>query len=319
MAATPSTKPILLIASSREQSLEWMLGRNQYWVVEVHTGRQALERARDVRPDTIILADVLPDMTGIAACQELSNEERIGHTVPILILSPHPPTPEQRVAALRAGAWDFLGYPGDPGELSLKLQTYVQAKRNIDRALAEGLESPATGLQSRTVLARRARELGSLLSRKHGALACVVFATDPGAADPHAGDLVARAARLSDIVGALSSTEIAVVAPGTDQSGAVSLARRVGGALRQRSGPSGLPALGSSLRAGYEAVGNLAYSPVDPVSLLARAAAAVREGSPEPGYPWLRRLAPPLTEGPEMKERARATPPGIVFDERRAR
>src|SRR5438552_2217010 len=94
--------------------------------------------------------------------------------VPILIIATDKPTPEQRVAALRAGAWDFVRHPGDPEEVALKLQTYVQAKRNIDVAFAEGLIDPATGLHSRPGLARRARELGALMARTHGALARVV-------------------------------------------------------------------------------------------------------------------------------------------------
>src|SRR6266704_239260 len=101
----------------------------------------------------------IADMSGIDACRLLHSELRIGHTVPTLILTPNKPTPEQRVAALRTGVWDFLLYPPDPEELLLSLETYLQAKRNIDVALA-GLVDPATGLHTRPALARRARELG---------------------------------------------------------------------------------------------------------------------------------------------------------------
>src|SRR5437879_13644959 len=89
----------------------------------------------------------LPDMSGIDACRLLHSDPRIGHTVPTLILAPNKPTPEQRVAALRAGVWDFLLYPPDPEELWLSLEPYLQAKRHIDVALA-GLLDPATGLHT---------------------------------------------------------------------------------------------------------------------------------------------------------------------------
>src|SRR2546426_3695219 len=81
-----------------------------------------------------MLAADLPDMTGIDASRLLHADLRIGHNVPIFIIATDKPTPEQRVAALRAGAWDFVRHPGDPEEVALKLQTYVQAKRNIDRS-----------------------------------------------------------------------------------------------------------------------------------------------------------------------------------------
>ena len=315
--STNTPRPVVLVATRREHPLPAALGRNPYAVVEVHTGTLALKWARDLRPDTIVLEADLPDMSGIAACRLLHNDLRIGHNVPILILAPDKPTPEQRVTALQAGAWDFLSYPRDRAEFSLRLQTYVQAKRNIDVALAEGLVDPATGLHSRTALARRARELGALMNRKHGALACVVFAAEVEPPDPKTGSLVARTARLSDVVGAWSPTEFAVLAPATDHGGAVKLAQRVAGVLREGSdGPRPL-APGSTLWVGYDAVTNFTYAPIDPVSMLGRAAAAVRNGTPDPGYPWVRCFDVTRASGQEGSATPRTTPPGLMLDERR--
>ena len=67
------------------------------------------------------------------------------------------------------------------------------------------------------------------------------------------------------------------------------LAYRLGGVLREHLGAAQLT-LGTTLRAGYEAVANLKYSPIDPVELLTRATAAVRRGRPEPDYPWISRF-----------------------------
>src|SRR5436309_10937573 len=228
MTAAPAP-PLILIAANPEHSLASVFEGRNYIVVQVHTGTLAGEWVRDVRPDTIIIDAELPDMSGIDACRLLHSDLRIGHTVHTLILTPNKPTPDERVAALRAGVWDFLLYPPDPEELLLTLDTYVQAKRNIDVALA-GLVDPATGLHTRPALARRARELGALMSRARGGLACVVFALDADPAEPKAGSIVVRSARVSAVVGALSPTEFAVLAPGTDQAGAVKLAKRIGGA-----------------------------------------------------------------------------------------
>src|SRR2546425_13106111 len=197
MTTTGPAPPLILIAASAEHSLASVFEGRHYTVVQVHTGTLALEWVQDVRPDTIILDADLPDMSGIDACRLLHSDLRIGHTVPTLILASGEPTPEQRVAALRAGVWDFLPYPPDPEELSLTLQTYLQAKRNVDVALAAGLVDPATGLHSPPALARRARELGALMVRGRGALACVVFALDADPADPKPGSVVVRSARMS--------------------------------------------------------------------------------------------------------------------------
>ncbi len=314
---TTGAPPVVLIAAGQEHSLASVLRGNRYAaVIQVHTGTLAREWAGDLQPDTIILAADLPDMSGIDACRLLHSDLRIGHTVPILILAPDKPTPEQRVAALRAGAWDFLRQPRDPEEFSLSLQTYVQAKRNIDVALAEGLFDPTTGLHSRPALARRARELGALMAREHGALACVVFALEAEAADPNAGSVLVRAARLSDVVGALSPTEFAVLAPATDPAGAVKLAERGAVVLCRANGGGTALAPGSTLRVGYDAVTNLKYAPLDPVELLARATAAVRNGKPEPAYPWVRRFDAGRASGEDWRS-PRATPPGLVSESRR--
>ncbi len=309
MATSAGTRPVVLIAAAQERSVAGVLADNPYAVVEVYTGTLALQWAPDLQPDTIILDADLPDISGVEVCRLLQTDQRIGHNVPIVILAADKPTPEQRVNALRAGAWDFLRHPRGPDDLALTLHTYVQAKRNIDLALADGMVDPATGLHTRPALARRARELGALMSRQHGALACVVFALETATAGRTAASLVARSARVSDVVGLLGPSEFAVLAPTTDHAGAVKLAQRVVAALRGPGGGDMLPA-GTVVRAGYDAVANLKYSPVDPAELLAHATTAVHHGTPETRHPWVRRF------DPEKAPASRATPPGLELDKR---
>jgi len=293
------------------------LGPTGYSVLESATASRALDRARDTRPDIIILDSDLPDLTGLEACRLFRGEPHIGRNVPILLLTSGPPTPDQRVTALRAGVWDFLRHPGDADELSLKLETYIQAKRNIDATLAEGLIDPTTGLHSRPGLARRARELGALMARHHGALACVVFAVDSNPTDPRAANLLAQTARVCDVVGSLGPGEYAVLAPGTSDAGAIRFAQRVASALCASPGGSRENTVtpGPGLRVGYDAVVNLKYAPIDPVALLGRAAAAVRNGRPEPGYPWVRRFDVGTVSHDDVRTGVRSTPPGLVLED----
>jgi PleD family two-component response regulator len=313
---TTNPVPVVLVAVGRERSLAPVLDPSGYTMLEAATGARALERARGTRPDIIILDSELPDLTGLEACRLFRGEPHIARNVPILLLTTGPPTPEQRVAALRAGVWDFLQHSGDADALVLKLETYIQAKRNIDATLAEGLIDPATGLHNRPGLARRARELGALMARHHGALACVVFAVDAVPVDPRAGNLVAQTARVCDVVGSLGPGEFAVLAPGTADDGALKLAQRVASVLSTAPVRGATPAVpGPTLRVGYDAVVNLKYAPIDPVALLGRAAAAVRNGRPEPGFPWVRRFDAGAASADEARAAARNTPPGLVLEE----
>jgi len=154
--------------------------------------------------------------------------------------------------------------------------------------------------------------------RGRGALACVVFALEADPADPKPGSVVVRSARMSDVVGALSPTEFAVLAPATDHAGAVKLAQRIGGALREVFGASGSVASPSALQVGYDAVTNLKYSPIDPVALLLRATTAVRTGRPEPGCPWMRRFEEAKASAPEERPAQRTTPSGLTLGNRGA-
>ena len=289
MAMATDEMPLVLIGGAADPDLAQQLQAHRCGVVQVPTGGRVIEWARDIRPDVIVVHDHLPDMTAMDACELLRRDPRIGHNVPILILASDRPTPGQRVAAVSAGAWDFVRYPGEPKELSIKLQSYLQAKRNLDLALADGLIDPLTGLHNRVGLARRARELGALMSRRHGGLGCLVFSLEAEVPDLEVGTMIVRSTRVSDVVGSLSPKELAVLAPGTDEPGMVRLALRVGGTLSTSIGGRTPFVPGSTLRAGYDAVANVTYSPVDPVELLGRASAAVRNGKPEAGSTWVRR------------------------------
>jgi GGDEF domain-containing protein len=108
----------------------------------------------------------------------------------------------------------------------------------------------------------------------------------------------------------LGSSEFAVLAPTTDHAGAVKLADRVVAVLRgPMAGGDMLPAE-TAVRAGYDAVANLTYSPIDPAELLTRAATAVRHGSPDTRHPWVRRF------DPKTAPASRATPLGLELDQR---
>ena len=293
--------PLVLVAGDREGTVRWLeevLAPNGFAVFQALDGRGAFARARGTQPDVIFIETVLPDMSGLELCRLLREDPRVSDSTPILVTTPHVPTREQRVAAMRAGAWECIGRATDPEELVLKLEAYLRAKLDADRARAEGLVDPGSGLYNRQGMARRAIELGSQAFRQRGALACVVFAVDlepPAAAGEAAASAIMywvqhlkTAGRVSDAVGRLGPTEFAVLAPATDAAGATKLTERLVGTIEPPI-ESGQPALRLRVRAGYEAVANVGYAPIKPMDLLIRASAALRRGSPVDGSAWLRR------------------------------
>ena len=283
--------PLVLIANDQEwsaRSLESILGPNGFSVVRAYTGQQALERARTSQPDLIILDAQMPDMHGFDVCRTLRGDSRFSATTPIVITTSGPSGRTQRLEAYRAGAWEFLGQPLDGEALLLKLNTYLECKREVDGLREENLLDPGTGLYNMRGLSRRAREIGAEAFRRRDPVACVVFAPDAeedeGPEDEETrrtADQLAllfrQAGRASDAIGRLGQAEYGVIAPATGPDAAVRMVRRLGGAIES----SPIPVRGGErtlrLRAGYCAVPDFAESSVDAVELLLRATTALRD------------------------------------------
>jgi diguanylate cyclase (GGDEF)-like protein len=305
--------PLALLAGDPGRAtgaLETILTDGGYAALRTPTGRAMLARARGLHPDVIILDADLSDMTAAEATRALRLDPAGALATPILIVLARAPSRDDRIAALRTGAWDCLGPPFDPEEVRLQIDAFVHAKLDADRARTEGLLDPGTGLYNRQGLARRARELGSQAYRQRGAIACVTLALDLDTAAVTAPDRAAATvvrcvqslkgvARVSDAIGRLGPTEFAVLAPATDARGAVKLAERLVHGLESAAATVGQPSVVARVRAGYDAVANVKYTPIEPMDLLARASAALRRGDPESGSGWLRRIG----DGPQ--------PPGV--------
>jgi len=285
---------MVLIANDQEwsaRSLESILAPNGYTVLRAYTGQQALQRARTAQPDVIILDAQMPDLHGADVCRTLREDPRFNPTVPIIITTAGPSGRAQRLEAYQAGAWEFLGQPLDGEALLLKLQTFLQSKREADRIRDENLLDHATGLYNMRGLARRAREIGSEAFRRHHALACVVFSPDGVApADGEGGqdELLRKVAeavgsvirehgRVSDATGRVGPAEFAVIAPSTESGGAVKLVERLGRYLETASVSIGGIEHRLRMKAGYFAVPDFAASQMDPVEMMLRATTALRQ------------------------------------------
>jgi PleD family two-component response regulator len=291
-------RPTVLIGShqqSSSSSLESILVPSGYSVIKAYTGAQALERAGSAQPDVIILDSMLPERDGLSVCRELRRDPLFANT-PIIIISPDHVTRQERIGALRSGAWDHLGAPLDAEHLLLKIETFARTKLEADRAREEGLLDQGTGLYNLRGLARRAQELASQASRQNAGFACVVFApafgdevspTEPGdkaieeAVDQLASALRA-AGRQSDAIGHVGPTEFAVVAFGTDAAGSVKLAERL------RDAVYGGESKPFRLRAGYCVVPDSRARPADAAATVLQAAAALRKSHSDPAGSWIR-------------------------------
>jgi two-component system KDP operon response regulator KdpE len=126
--------------------LRIVMEEDHYRVHECDSGRQGLAEIAARKPDVVLLDLGLPDMDGLAVLKRLREWSR----VPVLVLSVRD-GPEDKVAALDAGADDYVTKPFEAAELLARL-------RAIQRRVASDKDEPyfqaghlAIDFNSRTV------------------------------------------------------------------------------------------------------------------------------------------------------------------------
>jgi two-component system, cell cycle response regulator len=227
--------------------LRAQLKERGYTVVEAADGEQALARAREARPDVILLDVDMPKRNGFDVLAALKADADLAD-VPVVFITGRT-TAEDAVRGLDMGAHDYLRKPFEAAELTARVHAAMRTKRLQDelRALNDELARLAntdtlTGLANRRYLDE---ELGRLVSRaqRHGGpLAVILVDADhfKQVNDTHGhgvGDqvLIALAGRLAerlraeDVLGRWGGEEFLVLVPDVDRRGAETLAE----ALRQ--------------------------------------------------------------------------------------
>lgn len=114
---------ILVVDDERaiRRFLRASLGAHGYHVFEAATARQGLEATAEVRPDLIILDLGLPDLDGVDVTRQLREWSKI----PIVVLSVRRHD-EDKIAALDAGADDYLTKPFSTGELLARIRVAMR-------------------------------------------------------------------------------------------------------------------------------------------------------------------------------------------------
>ena len=97
------------------------LEANGYAVVDAATGQEGIVQAAQCRPEIILLDLGLPDLDGVDVLRRIREWSR----VPILILSVRD-REHDKIAALDAGADDFVTKPFGSGELLARLRTALR-------------------------------------------------------------------------------------------------------------------------------------------------------------------------------------------------
>jgi two-component system, OmpR family, KDP operon response regulator KdpE len=117
--------------------------------LEAATGAEGVDIAASWRPDAIVLDLGLPDMSGLAVCEEIRRWSR----VPLLVLSARHAESE-KVTLLNAGADDYITKPFGPEELAARVRAHLrrwQSERGPDSDQVVTIGGLVVDLGARTV------------------------------------------------------------------------------------------------------------------------------------------------------------------------
>jgi two-component system cell cycle response regulator len=250
-----SRPPLILVADDEpvnlaliKRRLEW----EDYRVETAEDGGQAVEAAKRVLPDLVILDVMMPVLDGLGACR-LLKEDPSTRDIPVIFLSALDDT-DTKVNGLALGANDYISKPFRVEELLARVAVAIRLKRERDhlQESAEELRRRAeaasemsmtdalTGLLNRYGLQRALQRELAEARRYARPLSCLLLDVDffKSVNDTHghaAGDaalmqaarVLSESVRGSDVVCRYGGEEFLVLAPETDARGAHALAEKM--------------------------------------------------------------------------------------------
>ena len=126
MSSVQGDRPVVLVADDDDDIRDlvaFRLDRAGYDVLRAGDGQQALDIARDRRPDLAVLDVMMPRLTGYDVTRELRADAETAQ-IPVILLTAR--VQEADIArGFEAGADDYVKKPFSPQELKARVQAVL--------------------------------------------------------------------------------------------------------------------------------------------------------------------------------------------------
>lgn len=187
MTMSPAKTTILVIDDEVQirRLLKITLESAGFAVMEADTGRYGLEEAARRQPDAIVLDLGLPDLRGIEVLRQLREWTK----VPVLVLTVQA-AESDKVAALDAGADDYLTKPFGSAELTARLRAILRRSPGENEPSVVAFGDIEVDLAARLV--RRAGAEVRLTAKEYAMLRLLIM---------HRGKVVTHGQMLRDLWG----------------------------------------------------------------------------------------------------------------------
>jgi DNA-binding NarL/FixJ family response regulator len=144
-AITTDTIRVLLAddAALIRSGLQMLLSARSHIEVvgEAGDGARAIDLARRLRPDVVVMDLQMPHVDGVAATREITSDDFTddpNRTVKVIILTGMGSTPEEVCAILRAGASGYLLKDAVPAELVTAVESVASGLAYLTPASRQG-------------------------------------------------------------------------------------------------------------------------------------------------------------------------------------
>jgi DNA-binding response OmpR family regulator len=143
----PETILVVEDEPSLQETLLYNLEKQGYRVEAAGDGRSALEAARRLQPDLIVLDIMLPELDGVEVCKTLRREN---FQFPIIMLTARDDEID-RVVGLEVGADDYLTKPFSMRELMARVKAQLR-RTQIIREELEKIKTDQPATQQETLI-----------------------------------------------------------------------------------------------------------------------------------------------------------------------
>ena len=129
---------VVLIVDDQAENLQVignMLAEENYKKALATNGFEAVDIARKLLPDLIILDVMMPEKDGFSVCQDLKTDERT-QNIPIVFVTAKSQL-EDKIKGFEFGGVDYITKPFKNEELLARIKTHIELKRSKDLIISQ--------------------------------------------------------------------------------------------------------------------------------------------------------------------------------------
>lgn len=173
-----SKKSTILIVDDEITNIEIMNAvlEDEYEICFATSGAQALEVARRILPDLVLLDIVMPEMDGFEVCRRLKSDPLLAD-VPVIFTTGLDDIDDE-AKGLSLGAIDYVSKPIQPVVLRARIDNHIELKRLRDQLAVMAVTDAMTGLSNRRLMEERLELEVSRLARTGNWLSVIMLDID---------------------------------------------------------------------------------------------------------------------------------------------